>query len=543
MKLFYILGILLLTVTALGVSNKIFWEPVEFKDQTLLADGTQAAPSMSFKVDPDTGWHWGGADNQIKMSLGNTLGWHCLRNTNGYINCGIGNVASNINSVVHWWIRTLDDSADVYNVNVSTGSASEANWILQTGGSHQVRFRLDGPNSADEAFKTRGGIFAETTSDGVSMACEKVGCDFRVYVEGDQDSDEVMRVSLGGVLSLLQETTTPTTPAAGGSFYVKSDNLPYFLDDAGVEAQLSLGAGGGSNSPYGIENLGFVTAAGSGALTIDLTQKDGSTDPTVSDSVDVAFRDTTITGGGYTTQSFTAATSIIIPSGATLGYDDLDDAVVYFYTIYDGTNLELAVSSVSKDEAILHSTTAIGAGSDVNALYSTTGRTGAAIRLVARTTVDAITTAGTWTTPDELTLNQNQISLIILREVESKSSSPTTWPFSANAWGDLTNVVLTPGKWSCDGAIIFGDSGATNAIRLDMGISTVAGNTSSGLTIGDNRMYTWDQTTTNRNEPLYVNNHRVEPSSTTTFYLKGNVSNSTSNMDHDSYRITCKGEL
>lgn len=67
-----------------------------------------------------------------------------------------------------------------------------------------------------------------------------------------------------------------------------------------------------------VENLSFTASVGSNALTIALKRRDGS-DPTAVNPVRVAFRNVTPATGDYSILSVTAATSIVISSGSTLG--------------------------------------------------------------------------------------------------------------------------------------------------------------------------------------------------------------------------------
>jgi len=216
------------------------------------------------------------------------------------------------------------------------------------------------------------------------------------------------------------------------------------------------------SSPSGLINAGISAVAAAGALTVALKQSDGSTDPSTSESkVVVAFRNTTITNGGYTDQEYTAAESVVIPSGATLGFLDGQNALVYVYTIFDGTNLELAVSSRYKDEGATHSTVAIGAASDAGDLYSTTARTGAAVRLIGKTQVDAITTAGTWTTPDISAVNNFGIEMVpkeffsAISSVKTSSNSGSWMQFTGNS------IELPPGRWQLTGTVEFLESGGS----------------------------------------------------------------------------------
>ena len=150
-----------------------------------------------------------------------------------------------------------------------------------------------------------------------------------------------------------------------------------------------------------VKNVGLSVSASAGALTVALKQADGTTNPNTgtANKAEVSFRSTTLTTGARLLIDFDAALSLVIPSTATLGYQNGQDARVYIYLYYDGTNKGLAVSPKMLDESQLYSLTAIGTGSDSNAVYADANRTNAAVRLMGLAQCSAISTAGTWVTP------------------------------------------------------------------------------------------------------------------------------------------------
>lgn len=154
----------------------------------------------------------------------------------------------------------------------------------------------------------------------------------------------------------------------------------------------------GQNGPYGINNLGLSAAVAANALTVTLTQADGSTAPASgSGAVSVWFRSTTATTGSMTQVSATSAVTCPVTSGATLGHNDALADYVYIYAINNAGTLELAVSSSCHwDEGQLVSTTTMSNGADsATGIYSTTGRSNVACRLIGRL-LSTQTTAGTW---------------------------------------------------------------------------------------------------------------------------------------------------
>lgn len=152
-------------------------------------------------------------------------------------------------------------------------------------------------------------------------------------------------------------------------------------------------------------NLGLAASVGASALTINLKQNDGSTNPSSSSPTYISFRSSTITTGAFNQRSVTGSLSLVVPSGATLGTVNGAIATLYLYALDNSGTVELAISGSLYDEAQLQTTTTISAGSSSNStIYSTTGRSSVPVRLIGRV-VSTQTTAGTWASaPSELTI-------------------------------------------------------------------------------------------------------------------------------------------
>jgi hypothetical protein len=145
-----------------------------------------------------------------------------------------------------------------------------------------------------------------------------------------------------------------------------------------------------------MENVGLTATVGSGNLTVTLRVKDGSTSPSSTNKVGIGFRSSTLTTGGFSYVEATSGIDVTLPSGGTLGFANSATGYVYVYAINNAGTMELAIAGQSVfDEGILHTTTAIGTGSDSsNVLYSTSARTDVAIRLIGRITIQH--GSGTW---------------------------------------------------------------------------------------------------------------------------------------------------
>lgn len=118
------------------------------------------------------------------------------------------------------------------------------------------------------------------------------------------------------------------------------------------------------------------------------------------------FRSTTLTDGTPITRTLSSPVSVVVPSGATLGTVNTISARLAVVLIDNSGTLEAAVVNLAGgnqlDETNLITTTTIGTGSDSNnVIYSTTGRTSVAYRVIGFIDITEAT-AGTWATAPTL---------------------------------------------------------------------------------------------------------------------------------------------
>lgn len=240
---------------------------------------------------------------------------------------------------------------------------------------------------------------------------------------GNQNTAVATTLNSGDISSKTGDVTNANNDGDSGSYKVEIGTVAGggargtidFLDGTegtSGECWVSTGTLGEGNwdtcpgsvvatNPYQIENVGFAAAVGGSDLTIDLKQSDGSTDPASgSGAVQIAFRNATEATGGYLLRSETAAETIVIPSGATLGHTSTgsdEGEIIYIYAIDNAGTIELAVSSVNTWlEDRVHTTVSIGPeADDRDVLYSTTLRSNVAVRLIGKAFATQ-TTAATW---------------------------------------------------------------------------------------------------------------------------------------------------
>ncbi len=136
----------------------------------------------------------------------------------------------------------------------------------------------------------------------------------------------------------------------------------------------------------------ITASVGSNALTITLN-------PTTLD-----FRSATLTSGTVNTRTVSAAISLVVSSGSTLGTISAQSSRLAVLAIDNAGTVELAVSNlaggVNLDECGVISTTAeggAGAADSATVIYSTTARTNVPYRVVGFVE-STQATAGTWAT-------------------------------------------------------------------------------------------------------------------------------------------------
>jgi hypothetical protein len=245
---------------------------------------------------------------------------------------------------------------------------------------------------------------------------------------------------------------------------VKRDLYDEFADNIGNEIGL-------------IWNVGVNATVAASALTIFMTQADGTSNPSTGiNRSRVSYRATTGTTGGYVTVDSIATTSTVISAGSTAGFTSGVADSIYIYAINNAGTNEIAWSTEDIwDEGLLWSTTAeggAGAADSRTTLYSTAARANVAIRLIGKLILTEAT-AGTWTTAPTVIscLPLNRSGIIQANRLRSAASALTT----ATA---LTIASFTPtsGDWLISGAVGF-LPGATTSITDLAGCVSLTTNT------------------------------------------------------------------
>jgi hypothetical protein len=210
--------------------------------------------------------------------------------------------------------------------------------------------------------------------------------------------------ALSGTITGTPDFTGP--PTVSGAAVVTTSG-------AQVLTNKTLTAPAFTGTPTGIDISGkslingkLVCSVGSNALTIALKTTAG-TDPSASDPVLVYFRDATLTTGGHSVLSVTAAASLVISSGSTLGTANSTAFRFWVVGFNDGGTFRLgAVNCVNggsvynlADDTLESSTAEGGAGAADTAktIYTGTAVASKAMRILGYLEYSSgLATAGTY---------------------------------------------------------------------------------------------------------------------------------------------------
>ncbi len=258
------------------------------------------------------------------------------------------------------------------------------------------------------------------------------------FVTGDDATAEgTLSTTLNKVSSRLENYTNATRPAAGnaGRTIWNTDTVTEQVDNGATWQEVSATA---PTTPADASNYTLTGSVAANALTIALKTA-AVADPSSGDPVKIAFRDSTSATGTYSVVSATAATSVVVASGATLGHTSAVAQYIYVWALNNAGTIELAVSgSRNFDELSTYSTTIMsGSATDWETLYSTTARTSKAIRFLGRIS-STQAAAGTYVTA------VSEISL--LGKFQPRDTTPwvTDTNFSFANFGSVTaNLVKT----------------------------------------------------------------------------------------------------
>ena len=119
--------------------------------------------------------------------------------------------------------------------------------------------------------------------------------------------------------------------------------------------------------------------------------------------------------------------------------------------------------------------------------------------------------------------------------VESGNGTFVNWTITAGTYGDLTSISLAAGTWDISATIQILNSGATTYSRFFIGVSTSSGTGFADLVDAENNNATPGVGSSGRRNTVHITQYTVTPGSTTTFFLKGQLTASITNVQFTYY--------
>lgn len=205
------------------------------------------------------------------------------------------------------------------------------------------------------------------------------------------------------------------------------------------------------HAPTTLHNGSLTFSVGSSALTINLKTRAGAT-PSATDPVLIGQRSATAGNGDFNLRAVTAATSLVVSSGSTLGLGNADSTPIYVYALDNAGTIELAVSQAWLGPSGIVTTTAeggAGAADSASGVYSTSARTSVPFRALAKLAVPQ-TTAGTYAAvptscqlwpfdPPTTSASQAEMEADASTSVFASPGRLKYHPGVAKAWGLITH--------------------------------------------------------------------------------------------------------
>lgn len=178
-------------------------------------------------------------------------------------------------------------------------------------------------------------------------------------------------VSIGEGFGKLPDPTTPNLPVVTNGIGMETKSVELFKALMGLPREI----------------FSVSATVNANALAVNLS-------PTT-----IAFRSATLSSGESTEIPVPSALALVVPSGATLGTQNVVESTLAIIAINNGGTVELAIANIDNmalNESALIDTVAISTGSDSgSAIYSVTSREDVPFRVVGIVKLTQIT-AGTW---------------------------------------------------------------------------------------------------------------------------------------------------
>lgn len=298
------------------------------------------------------------------------------------------------------------------------------------------------PANAVRYYADNSGRSAYILSDGFTRTFAATVTANRVYTYPDDSANVVLDTTTQS-LSNKTITNLSNTVAATSLFY-SGGSLSFASVSAPSSGQAIIATASAGGWAIVSDNLGLAASVSANALTITLTQSNGSSAPTSSNPTTVYFRDTTNPSGAITVIAVSSTVTLTIPSGTTIGTGNSYAGYIYVYALNNAGTVVLAVSLSPLALDALVSSTAISGGSSASVLYSASAQTTLPIQYLGKILAPQVT-AGTWASaPTEIYVRSQDYSAgrvtKKIGDIETINSSNVPAALSLGAAGTVVST-------------------------------------------------------------------------------------------------------
>lgn len=393
-------------------------------------------------------------------------------------------------------VDATDGTKRVYFRNGFTLSAGETSRIGGGGTVYASEFSIVDPTDTTKKviFDASGAATGTTTT---LLALQTVNRqlslpDVTSFLVARTSVDTLTNKTMGDALTFDEIATPSNPPALADKLYFKSDGNLYKLNSSGVEVQIDTVSSAPVGQSYELTNLGLSASVSGGNLTINLKQKDGTSNPTTgAGSTIISFRDVA-TNGQFIRRTVTGPVSITVLSstGRNLGYLANTNQYIYVWAIDNGGTVVLGTSGsqIFDDNIVVNNL-----NSFANAVFFaqsgvaiiTDSSTGAllnkAVRLIGRVLINEPSSTNWTVAPSDIQLMPfkstpdfiNQTSAV---KTPSAGGGGSQYPQMVNG-----SVTLTPGIWELRGILAFENNGLPPAYNRAAGVWAVTPGTNSNV--------------------------------------------------------------
>lgn len=258
--------------------------------------------------------------------------------------------------------------------------------------------------------KTALGVTVQTADNINTTAASSTVLDSVFTLQNASDQTKQAQFSLAGLTTGTLRTYT--LPDSNGTLLTTGSAATLAQALAGTSSTAVIAANALAqerqliSSPF---NLGLAASVGSSALTVSVKGADGN-DPSSSNPVTVSFRNVTAATGTPTSLTLTAALSLVISSGSTMGFTSATIGRLWIVLFNDAGTARLGLVNALSGTSImalrpgLYSSTAEGGagGADSAQIIYTNSAVTAKAMIILGYLEATEATAGTWATTPSL---------------------------------------------------------------------------------------------------------------------------------------------